>query len=432
MQAAPIWGPPRGLRMLSDAACKKAVAGEKERKLADAGGLYLLVKPSGAKSWKFKFRFGGKEKKLTIGPYPLVTVTEARKARDQAKLQLLQGVDPTIEKRRTKAVRAMAHLDSFERVARAWHAVKAPKLAPRYGRQVLDRLDADVFAAIGAVPIKEITPPMVLEVVRAIEKRGSTEMAHRVRMHISDVFVWAIASGLCEQDPAAVIRKALVPTDGRRRPAATKLTAAQAVLKATEALQDRYWATRLASRLLALTAARPGVVRLAEREEFEDLDGEAPIWRVPAEKMKLTRERKKDAAFEFVMPLSRQAVDVVKAAIKASPNSWLFPGVGDRRKAISDSTLSGHYLDAKLRGKHVPHGWRASFSTIMNERAAVEDRERDRAIIDLMLAHVPEGVEAAYNRAAYMPRRRELAQAWADLLMEGMPPAEELVPAALR
>ena len=149
--------------------------------------------------------------------------------------------------------------------------------------------------------------------------------------------------------------------------------------------------------------------------------------------MKLTRERKKDAAFEFAMPLSRQAVDVVKAAMQASPSRrWLFPGIGDRRKPISDSTLSGHYLDAQLRGKHVPHGGRASFSTIMNERAAVEDRERDRAIIDLMLAHVPEGVEAAYNRAAYMPRRRELAQAWADLLMDGLPPAVELLPAALR
>ena len=391
------------------------------------------MSPVGGKSWRFKYRFLGKEKQLAIGPFPLIGVSEARDARDQAKRQLLRGLDPSAEKKRTKAARALAHLDSFERTARAWQEQKAPMLAPRYAKQVLDRLEADVFPAIGSLPIGDVTAPMVLELVRAIEKRGAREMAHRVRMHVSDVFVWAIASGLCEQDPAAVIRKALVPTDSRRRPAATRLAAARAVLTASEAVDAVYWATRLASRLLALTAARPGIVRLAERDEFEQLDGDEPIWRVPAGKMKLTRERKKDAAFEFAMPLSRQAVDVVKAAMQASPSRrWLFPGIGDRRTPISDSTLSGHYLDAQLRGKHVPHGWRASFSTIMNERAAVEDRERDRAIIDLMLAHVPEGVEAAYNRAAYMPRRRELAQAWADLLMEGLPPAVELLPAALR
>ena len=368
------------------------------------------MSPVGGKSWRFKYRFLGKEKQLAIGPFPLIGVSEARDARDQAKRQLLRGLDPSAEKKRTKAARALAHLDSFERTARAWQEQKAPMLAPRYAKQVLDRLEADVFPAIGSLPIGDVTAPMVLELVRAIEKRGAREMAHRVRMHVSDVFVWAIASGLCEQDPAAVIRKALVPTDSRRRPAATRLAAARAVLTASEAVDAVYWATRLASRLLALTAARPGIVRLAERDEFEQLDGDEPIWRVPAGKMKLTRERKKDAALVLAM----------------------FPGIGDRRKPISDSTLSGHYLDAQLRGKHVPHGWRASFSTIMNERAAVEDRERDRAIIDLMLAHVPEGVEAAYNRAAYMPRRRELAQAWADLLMEGLPPAVELLPAALR
>ncbi|WP_299307759.1 integrase arm-type DNA-binding domain-containing protein [uncultured Croceicoccus sp.] len=416
--------------MLTDAVCRTAKPATKDRKLSDSGGLFLLVKPTGSKSWKYKYRLpDGREKKLTIGTYPQVTLAEARKARDLAREQLTSGIDPSAEKKRRKAANALAALETFEAVARAWHREKESTLTPRYAKQVLVRLEENMFPHIGALPIDKVQPPQVLEAIRKIEARGSKEMAHRVRTHTSDVFVWAIASGICQQDPAAIIRKALKPTDPKLRPARTKLKDARKVLTSTEALNDIWWATRLASRLLALTAARPGVIRLAERTEFENLDGKQPIWRIPAGKMKLTRERKRDAAFEFVMPLSRQSVETVKAAMEASPSpQWLFPGIGSWRKPISDSTLSKHYRDAGLAGRHVPHGWRSSFSTIMNERAAVEDRERDRAIIDLMLAHVPEGVEAAYNRAAYMPRRRELAQVWADLLMDGMPLPGTLIP----
>ena len=414
--------------MLTDAACRKAKPAEKPRKLSDSRGLFLYISPAGSKTWRMKYRFLGKEKQLTIGQYPATSLASAREKRDEAKALLEAGQDPSTEKKRARVRAASEALNSFEAAARAWHAAKSPSLAPRYARQILDRLEADVFGPMGARPLREISPPEVLEVIRAIEARGSREMAHRVRMHISDVFVWGIASGLCEQDPAAIIRKALAPHDAKLRPAILKLEELRTVLPKAEAQPDVYWATALASRLLALTAARPGVVRAAERAEFEDLDGEAPIWRIPAAKMKLSRERKKDASFEFVVPLSTEAVAVVKAAISASPNDLLFPGIGDRRKPISDSTLSKHYRAAGFAGRHCPHGWRASFSTIMNERAAKEDRERDRAIIDLMLAHVQEGVEAAYNRAAYLPRRRELAEAWAELICEDLREPEMLVP----
>ena len=392
--------------------------GPRDRKLADSGSLYLLIKPSGTKSWRWKYRFGGKEKQLTLGLYPAVSLTQARRKRDAARQALHDGIDPAAAKAAAKARASAPALDSFEGVARAWHVVKAPSLTPRYARQVLDRLEADVFPRLGKLAIRAVTAPEVLSAIRVIEARGAKEMAHRVRMHISDIFVWAIASGLAETDPAAMIRKALVPTNGRLRPALVKIDEARAMLAASAAVPGTWWATRLASQLLALTAARPGVVRLAERHEFEGLDGDGPLWRIPAQKMKLTRERKRDASYEFVIPLSRQAAAIVMSAMADSQSpQWLFPGAAGWRKPISDSTLSKHYRDAGYAGRHVPHGWRASFSTIMNERAAVEDRDRDREIIDLMLAHVREGVEAAYNRAAYMPRRRELAQAWADMLM---------------
>lgn len=415
--------------MLTDVACRKAAPGDKDRKLADDRGLYLLVTPTGFKSWRWKYRFAGKEKKLNFGRYPDVSLSRARQLRDDARTELAAGMDPGQERKKRKATAIVEALDTFEKIARAWHEQRTKTLAPRYATQILDRLVENVFPRIGPMAIRQITPPMVLDVIRSIEKRGANEMAHRVRLHMSDVFVWAISSGIAESDPAAVIRKAMERTDPQLRPAMVKLVDARSVLPATEALPGTYWATLLASRLLALTAARPGVIRLAERSEFEDLGGANPIWRIPAAKMKLTRKKKRDATYEFLVPLSRQAVATVQAALAISPNpTLLFPGIGDRRKPISDSTLSKHYREASLRGRHVPHGWRASFSTIMNERAAVAENTGDRDIIDLMLAHMQEGVEPIYNRAAYMPRRRAIAQEWADLLMEGLPPPASLLP----
>ncbi len=200
------------------------------------------------------------------------------------------------------------------------------------------------------------------------------------------------------------------------------------MLEKTEA-ERQHPTSRLASRLLALTAVRSGVLRMAAPVEFEDLDGLAPQWRIPAAKMKLVQERKNDPAFEFIVPLSTFAVDVVRVtlAFVGTDAPLLFPSTRDRKRPISDSTLSKSYREAGFAGLHVPHGWRSTFSTVMNELAGKENRVGDRAIIDLMLAHVPSGVEAAYNRAAYMPRRRELAQEWADLLMHGRPSASALL-----
>ena len=411
--------------MLTEVAIRNAKPGDRERKLADGAGLYLSVLPTGFKGWRWKYRIGGREKRLVIGPYPLISIKRARELRDDARRQLLMGIDPGAAK---QATRQRAKLgDTFEAVARTWHAAKAGTLTPRYSGQVLARLEANAFPRFGAMRLEEITPPIVLTAIRAIEARGARTMAQEVRGHISEVFVWAIAAGLTENDPAAIIRKALSPAPGGRRPALLTVTDARDLISAIDAVKLAEPVTKLASRLLALTAVRPGVLRLAEKSEFHDLDGKLPHWRIPAEKMKLSRERKADAAFDFVVPLARQAVATVKVAIATSRHpKLLFPG--DRgTRPMSDSTLSQLYLDAGYRGRHVPHGWRATFSTIMNERAAREGRESDRAIVELMLAHMPGDVEAAYNRAAYMPRRREIAQAWADDLMDGLPDPEVML-----
>ena len=413
--------------MLTDTAIRKAKPRDKAYKLGDAAGLYLYIMPSGYRSWRWKFRFAGKEKRLVFGSYPDVALADARRMREDAARQLREGIDPSVHKRQLSAAQVARAGATFKTVADDWLASQQPTWSLRYGQNVKHSLVRDVFPKIGHLPIDAITTPMVLEVLRPIEQRGAIETAHRIRQRISEIYGRAIGSGIATHDPSAVAVRALAPIRRGKQPAVRTVEAARTVLKKVEQ-QPAQPLTKLASRLLALTAVRAGVLRLAEPQEFEGLDGAEPIWRIPAAKMKLVVERKQDAAFEFIVPLSRQAVETVQLAMEfGGRGPLIFRGVRHPRRPISDSTLSKTYRDAGFTGLHVPHGWRSTFSTIMNELAAVENRVGDRAIIDLMLAHVPSGVEAAYNRAAYMPRRRELAQEWADMLVQDLAPVASLL-----
>ena len=405
--------------MLTDKACRQAKGTDKPYKLSDAKGLYLYVTPAGYRSWRWKYRIAGKEKRLTFGAYPDVTLAEARDLRENAARELRAGNDPSVEKRKRSAAQVARHGATFKTIAQDWIESQASMWTPRYLALIKRSMEQDVYPKLGALPIDSITTLQVIQVLRVIEKRGAVETAHRARQRISEVFGRAIGSGIAINDPAAAAARALSRVKKGKFPAVRTVDAARTVLRKVEA-QPGYPLTKLASRLLALTAVRAGVLRLAEPAEFEGLDGDAPIWRIPASKMKLVLERKEDAAFEFVVPLSRQAVEVVKITMEVSGGPLLFRGVRLSRQPISDSTLSKAYREAGFSGIHVPHGWRSTFSTVMNELAAVESRVGDREIIDLMLAHVPKGVEAIYNRAAYMPRRRELAQEWADMLTVGL------------
>ena len=413
--------------MLTDLACRRAKPADKPYKLTDANGLHLYVTPTGYKSWRWKYRVAGKEKRLVFGAYPEVSLTEARELREQAARDLRRGGDPAIDKRKREAAKEAKAGATFESIAIDWYESQKPTWSPRYA-SIIDRsLKQDVFPRIGKLPIEDITTPLVLAVLRPIEARGAIETAHRVRQRISEVFARAIASGIATSDPAAVASRALSKVTKRKYPAVRSIDSARTVLQKVEK-QPGHPLTKLASRMLALTAVRSGVLRLAEPGEFEGLDGPEPIWRIPAAKMKLVLERKEDVAFEFIVPLSRQAVETIRAAMEFSAGGPLiFRSMRNARKPISDSTVSKAYRDAGFSGVHVPHGWRSTFSTIMNELAGVENRVGDRAIIDLMLAHVPSGVEATYNRAAYMPRRRELAQEWADMLVQGLVPIDALL-----
>jgi hypothetical protein len=416
---------------LTDRQCKAAKPGDRPYKLADGFGMYLFVTPSGHKSWRLKYRIGTTEKLLVLGTYPDMTLAMAREARDAARKLRREGIDPAAEKK-AAANRIKLGVDpstSFEVIAKRWLEITSPQWKDRHTADVQDSFTKSINPAIGAMAISSIRPTHIRALCQGVQERGAIETAHRIRQRVSAVFVYAIAHELAEIDPAASIRAALQPVIRRRQPALVKLDEAQAFLRAYEA-EPGYPATKLASRLLALTAVRPGVIHMAEPGEFEGLDGPKPVWRIPAHKLKLERALAEVEAMEFIVPLSRQAVATVLAAMHfCLRRKYLFPSARHSHRPLTDNALNVAYRRVKgYEGKHVPHGWRSSFSTIMNERAVATGRAEDRSIIDLMLAHVQDGVEPLYNRAAYMDRRREIAQDWADLLItkDFIPPLDFL------
>lgn len=418
------------LKPLTDIVCRTASPKAARYRIGDgrSPGLQFWVHPSGHRVFYFQYNQGAKRLRMKLGVYPDMTLRAARELAYAQRMLLQQGTDPIVVGKQRAATRALGTDNTFEAVTRRWHAERAKTLRPRYAKQILSRFENDIFPVVGSIPFRDVTPTLVLQALDAMTTRGSIDIANRVRQHITEISAFAIARGWADIDPAQTLRYGMQPTPQGLRPAVTKLADAQRVLIGTEAL-NAYAVTKLAGRLLALTAARPGMIRLAEPTEFENLDGPAPIWRVPAAKMKLAGDRRKNNAYEFVLPLSAQAVEVVQIAIGIAGTSspLVFASVHHAHKPLSDNTLSKFYRDAGFQDRHCPHGWRATFSTIMNERAALADRPTDRAIIDLMLAHVQNGVEPSYNRSHYMSRRRELAQQWADLLMEGLPAPQTLI-----
>lgn len=394
---------------LTDEAIRAAAPGDKTYKLSDAGGLYLSVSPTGYRAWRLKYRRNGKESTLTLGPYPSVSLSAARRERDAARKALKERKDPKFlwQQRQQDPVDR-----SFEVLAREWHRINKRAWSERHAEDVLYSLERDVFPYLGAASIEDIKARDVLAVLRPIERRSAVETARRVRQRISAVFGFAAGMGLVESDPAHVVAKAMAPVIRGRQPAVVTIEEAREVLARVDA-QKAYATTKLALRFLALTVVRPGVVSTAPWVEFEDLDARAPVWRIPAARMKLQLQHKNDRARDHLVPLSRQAVEILAALRQLSGRSpFLFPNVSRHHEPMSDGAMALLLKRAGFRNRHVPHGWRATFSTIMNER-----HPADRPVIEAILAHVPENkVAAAYNRALYLDRRRELLQEWADRL----------------
>ena len=408
--------------MLTDAKVRSAKPRPKSYKIADTNRLFLLVAPSGGKLWRWNYDYDGKSKTMAFGAYPLVSLTDARAKRDEAYSILCEGRDPAIAKKLKIEAAIEAGRQTFERVAREWHGNAKAQWARVHASDVLRSLERDVFPTIGVLPIAQLTPPIVLGVLREIEARGSIETAKRVRQRVSAVFTYAIAQGITEDDPAEKLGAVLKPLRKGRQPAITDLVPLRRMIMAAEEDHARP-ITRLALRLLALTAVRPNELRGARWGEFEELNDKEPLWRIPAARMKGDRERKDEIGGDHLVPLAPQAVAVLKALWPLTGEAdLLFPSTRHLHRPMSENAIGYLLHRAGYHGHHVPHGFRAAFSTIMNEWVERYGKDHDRKVIDLMLAHVPkEKIESVYNRAAYMPRRRELARAWADMLSDGLP-----------
>ncbi|MEJ0046988.1 MAG: tyrosine-type recombinase/integrase [Rhodospirillales bacterium] len=362
-----------------------------------------------------RYTVGGKEKLYAAGTYPEISLARARQLRDEALAMARDGRDPVEARAEAKRPAPLDPDKSFEAVARRWHEKNKPIWRKRHAWDVLHSLDRDIFPKIGKRPIADITAPELLGVLNEIEARGAVETAHRIRQRCSAVFIFGIASGLCQLDPAGVIKPALAPVIRGHQPAITDVDGVRRILAEVSRIPS-HPATLLALRFIALTVVRPGELRSASWEQFKGLNGAEPLWEIPAELMKMKRSH--------LVPLARQAVEVLEQARRFSKHHpFVFANIRNPRRPMSENTLGYAMHRAGFHGQHCAHGWRAAFSTIMNERYRA-----DRQVIDLMLAHASDDkTEAAYNRAMLMDRRRELAQIWADLLLEGAPSAEALI-----
>ena len=375
-----------GALMLTEIAVRKAVAKDRDYKLADAAGLHLFVSKTGHRSWRSKYRFGGKERRLVFGSYPDVGLKQARELRDEARRALRDGRDPGLETKRARVSRLDGHKNTFEQFAREWHKGQLPRWKPIHAHDVIDSMQRFLFAEIGGYPVDQIDEGLLLHALRKVESRGAIETAHRLRQRAERVFRFAAGAGARNSNPAVNVRDALKPVPPRkRRPALTDVAQIRDLIRDV----DRAAAspvTRLSSRFLGLTAQRPGMVRYAMWMEIEEVDWSTPdrtspdaLWRVPATKMKQELDLRGDEAFEHIVPLSKAAVDVLHVVRPFSKvNGPIFPGGNDMLVPLSENAVGYPYNREGWKNRHVPHGWRRFFQHD-NERSQRAPPSRRRA-----------------------------------------------------
>lgn len=395
---------------LTDIVCRGAKPGTKPIKLFDSGGLFLLVQPSGGKWWRLKYRFGGKEKLLSLGTYPDISLKEARDKRDAARKGLSQGVDPGVKRKAEKISQTAQVANAFEAVAREWHqTIHTPKVSQAHAARTLVRLEQDVFPWLGALPVSSITPPKLLETMRRIEARGAIETTHRALQACGQVFRYAIATGRAERNPAADIQGALKPVMVKHMAAITDPKRVGELLRSIDAYEGTP-VTRAALQLAPLVFVRPGELRQAEWSEFE-LD--EAIWRIPSDRMKRSKVQKAVGAPHLV-PLSRQAVAILRDLYPLTGRSrYVFPSLRTNERPMSDNAvLSALRRMGYPKDEMTGHGFRAMARTMLAERLNI-----DEAVIEAQLAHsVKDSLGRAYNRTEFLEQRRLMLQTWADHL----------------
>ena len=387
---------------LTDTSIRNAKPAAKRQRMPDGSGLYLEVSPAGGKLWRFKYRHGGKEKRLALGAYPDTGLKDARNKRDDARKLLAAGVDPGEHRKAEKVAGADRAANSFEVIGREWFANKSPKWAPGHAEKIIARLERDLFPWIGARPIAVLTAPDLLKTIRRIEERGAQETAHRALQNCGQVFRYAIATGRAERDPSADLRGALAPVISTHYAAITDPLAVGELLRAMHGYSGSF-VTRCALLLSPLVFLRSSELRLAE---WTEIDLDAAQWNIPAARMKMGEPH--------VVPLCSQAVAILRELHALTGRGrYVFPGARSPQRSMSNNAvLAALRRMGYDKDTMTGHGFRAMARTILDEVLHVRPD-----FIEHQLAHAvrdPNG--RAYNRTAHLPERRAMMQAWADYL----------------
>ena len=386
---------------LSTAKIQKATAQKKTVRLFDGRGLYLEIAPTGSRWWRFKYRFAGKEKRISIGVYPDVGLKKARDRRDEMRKLVADGIDPSAARKQQKLMALDAAANTFESVAREWYEKHSANWEASYSVKLLARLEANVFPWLGDRPIRDIKPPELLSVLRRVESRGVLETARRLMNYCGNIYRFAVATGRAERDISSDLRGALPPSTPQHHASVTDPEGVAALLRAIDGHRGSN-VTRYALQLAPLVFVRPGELRKAE---WSEIDLEAGEWRIPPGRMKMKTKH--------IVPLSSQAVAILRALQPLTGKGhYVFPGARSRERCMSENTVNGALRRLGWSGSEMTgHGFCSMASTLLNEQGW------NRDAIERQLAHTERNsIRAAYNYAEHLPERRRMMQAWSDYL----------------
>lgn len=386
---------------LSQVKCKNAKPKSRTYRLFDEKGLYLEITPKDQKWWRLKYRYKGKEKRISLGVFPEVGLKEVRDLRDDARQQLRNNVDPSAIRKARKLSNSSVSDNSFEVIAREWHAKQSSVWSESYSVDVMQRIERNAFPIIGQTPIQEITTAEILEMLRLMEKRGLRETTFRIRAISSQIFRYAIITGRAERDPAADLIGSLAPRKRNHFASITDPSKIGQLLRAINSYEGEF-ATGIALKLAPYVFVRPGELR---RAEWSEIDFRDKLWRIPADKMK--------KGIAHIVPLSTQSISLFKDIQEFTGNGdYIFPSIRTLLRPMSENTINAAlrrlgYEKEEMTG----HGFRSMASTRLNELGWESD------LIERQLAHTEKNaVRGAYNFAEYLPKRRKMMQAWADYL----------------
>lgn len=382
---------------LNDVQIRNAKPKDKAYKLADEKGLTLLINPNGSKWWRFRYRVEGREKMISLGVYPEVSLKKARDRRDAQRTLVADKIDPSQVRQSEK----LSLANTFEGIAREWFSKHAKNWKESHSKKIIARLEKDIFPWIGHKSITNLTAPDLLACLRRVESRGKIESAHRILQNCSAIFRYAVATARVERDPCGDLRGAIPPAKVRHHPTITDPEKIGGLLRAIDSY-DGSIVVRCALQIAPLVFLRPGELRQAEWREVSFSECE---WRIPAERMKM--------AEQHIVPLSKQTISILEV-LKPITGScrYIFPSARSLSRPMSNNALTAALRRMGFeQGTMTAHGFRSMASTLLNERGF------NRDWIERQLAHGErDNIRAAYNYAQYLPERREMMQAWSDYL----------------